>query len=370
MIRILLVDDQTLLCEVLKTWLEVEEDFEVIDVAHNGHEALSKIEMLHPDIVLMDIDMPEMNGLNATQIISERFPDVKVIFLSGHDEDDYLGKSLRAGAKGYLLKNTTAEELSEKVRYVYNTSNSENNAVKNAEGDMVAVAQTQLEELIETYRYKFQKQLEDVSSVAVKDVDYTEQIHQLESSLSKQHKVSLEKIQQENQKIRQENQRIQQKNQESWVAVNQELEEMKAKFLSVNQELEETKAQFINANQIFSGKMNQQIINLRKEVDAELKQSLENWSRERAALQEWAVQRDEMQVSAEEFQSRYRRELMSAINPFRTSFRDIDHQIRTMRNWLIGTVLLAAMSLTFSSWLLASNFVSNSNQSPETQVRE
>ena len=54
MIRILLVDDQTLLCEVLKTWLEVEEDFEVIDVAHNGHEALSKIEILHPDIVLME----------------------------------------------------------------------------------------------------------------------------------------------------------------------------------------------------------------------------------------------------------------------------------------------------------------------------
>jgi len=111
MIRILLVDDQTLLCEVLKTWLEVEDDFEIIGVAHNGNEALSQIESLSPDVVLMDIDMPEMDGLNATKIISERFPDVKVIFLSGHDEDDYLGKSLRAGAKGYLLKNTTAEEL-------------------------------------------------------------------------------------------------------------------------------------------------------------------------------------------------------------------------------------------------------------------
>lgn len=362
MIRILLVDDQTLLCEVLKTWLEVEEDFEVIDVAHNGHEALSKIEILHPDIVLMDIDMPEMNGLNATQIISERFPNVKVIFLSGHDEDDYLGKSLRAGAKGYLLKNTTAEELSEKVRYVYNANNSEANGAQKVEGDMVAVVQTQLEELIETYRYKFQKQLEDVSAASTKDIDYTEQIHKLESSLNKQQKTSLEKIQQETKKLQQENKqlhlenkKIQQENQESWDALRQELEDMKA--------------QFINANQIFSGKINQQIVNLRKDVDEELKQSIEDWSRERAALQEWAVQRDEMQVSAEEVQSRYRRELMSAVNPFRASFRDTDRQIRTMRNWLIGTVLLAAMSLTFSSWLLASNFVSNSNPSPETQVK-
>ena len=111
MIKILLVDDQALLCEVLKTWLDVEKDIQVLGVAHDGQKAIEAVEELQPDIVLMDIDMPQMNGLKATEIISQRFPQVKVIFLSGHDDDVYLGKSLRAGAKGYLLKNTTAEEL-------------------------------------------------------------------------------------------------------------------------------------------------------------------------------------------------------------------------------------------------------------------
>ena len=123
MIDILLVDDQALLCEVLKTWLDVEEDIQVAGVAHNGQEAIVQVEKLQPDIVLMDIDMPKMDGLNATKIITQRFPKVKVIFLSGHDDDTYLGKSLRAGAKGYLLKNTTAEELVRKIRSVYDDVN-------------------------------------------------------------------------------------------------------------------------------------------------------------------------------------------------------------------------------------------------------
>ncbi|MGL5075868.1 MAG: response regulator, partial [Waterburya sp.] len=91
MINILLVDDQALLCEVLKTWLDVEKDLQVVGVAHNGQEAIEQVEKLQPDIVLMDIDMPQMDGLNATKIISQRFPQVKVIFLSGHDDDAYLG---------------------------------------------------------------------------------------------------------------------------------------------------------------------------------------------------------------------------------------------------------------------------------------
>jgi YesN/AraC family two-component response regulator len=337
MIRILLVDDQTLLCEVLKTWLEVEEDFQVIGVAHNGNEALSKIEMLQPDIVLMDIDMPEMDGLNATQIISERFPEVKVIFLSGHDEDDYLGKSLRAGAKGYLLKNTTAEELADKVRYVYHNSN--NNTALTVNHDMVAAIQTQLEELMETYRHKFQKQLENSHQSEAVLTHYDVKLNEIEISLFQKQEEALKQIKQDNQS--------------TWESFYQEISSIHNQFNSANRNL--------------SSQVNQQMVNLKKELDSELGNALEDWSRQRVALQEWAVQRDEMQLSAEEFQSKYRRELMSTINPFRASFRDVDRQIRTMRNWLIGTVLLAAMSLTFSSWLLASNFISNSSNS--SQVR-
>ena len=85
MITILLVDDQALLCEMLKTWLDVEKDINVLGVAHNGQEAIAKVEQLQPDMVLMDIDMPQMDGLQATKIISQRFPKVKVIFLKDGD---------------------------------------------------------------------------------------------------------------------------------------------------------------------------------------------------------------------------------------------------------------------------------------------
>lgn len=335
MIRILLVDDQTLLCEVLKTWLEVEEDFQVIGVAHNGNEALSKIELLQPDIVLMDIDMPEMDGLNATQIISERFPEVKVIFLSGHDEDDYLGKSLRSGAKGYLLKNTTAEELAEKVRYVYHHHNQ---AALTVDNDLIVGIQTQLEELMETYRHKFQKQLESSDQSKSMLTKYDAKLEEIEISLNKQ--------QQALKKIRHETQ---------------------TNWQSVHQEISSIHTQFNNANRNLSSQVNQQIVNLKKDIDIELDKALEDWSRQRAALQEWAVQRDEMQLSAEQFQSQYRQELMSTINPFRAYVRDFDKQMRTMRNWLIGTVLLAAMSLTFSSWMLASNSISN--DSTNSQIK-
>lgn len=312
MIRILLVDDQTLLCEVLKTWLEVEDDFEVIGVAHNGNEALSQIESLGPDVVLMDIDMPEMDGLNATKIISEKFPNVKVIFLSGHDEDDYLGKSLRAGAKGYLLKNTTAEELADKVRYVYN--NDFSTSLSGDQDEAMVLMQSRLDELIETYRHKFQKQLEASNVVGGAVPEHYEN----------------------------------------------QLQEIK-------QELATVHSQLSDEDKKINSQMNQQLVNLKKDIDIELEKVLEDWSRQRSALQEWAVQKDEMQLSTEELQSRYRRELMSTINPFRASFRDMDNQMRTMRNWLIGTILLAAMSLTFSSWLIASNFISD--ETPKTQVR-
>lgn len=338
MIRILLVDDQALLCEVLKTWLEVEEDFEVIGVAHNGSEALSKIEMQRPDIILMDIDMPEMNGLDATKIITERFPEVKVIFLSGHEEDDYLGKSIRAGAKGYLLKNTTAEELAEKIRHVHCNSSS---LALSTDNEMIKTAQNQLEELIESYRQKFQKQWESNDRIGSVLSEYDRKLQEIEISLLDKQQECLQQIKQEN--------RLNDK------SLHQEIQLIKTKLNDTNHEL--------------SSQLNQQLVNLRKDVDIELNKALEDWSRQRSALQEWAVQRDEMRFSVEEFQSKYEQKLMTAISPFRTSFRDVDRQIRHLRNWLIGTILLAIMSLSFSSWIIASNFIDGNSRSSQVNNR-
>ncbi len=344
MIRILLVDDQALLCEVLKSWLDVEEDIQVVGIGHNGQEAIDQVNLLQPDIVLMDIDMPQMDGLKATRIICERFPQVKVIFLSGHDDDVYLGKSLRAGAKGYLLKNTTADELVKKIRSVY----SDVNLLESEKpGDSFVAVQTQLEELIETYRHKFQKQIEEYKN-SIENIDRIEQLeykyelrfNELEDQLNSSQASIISELEY--------------KNQSSWESIRQEL-------INVN-------SQFSQANRTLSSQFNQQLANLKQELNTKVSNSLDDWSRQRAALQEWAVQRDEMRPSMEEYESKNRHELMSVVNPIRASFRDVDKQVRVIRNWLIATGLLTVLALTFSGYLLISELGSgNSLDAPNQE---
>ena len=118
MIRLLLVDDQTLVSQGLQAMLNLEPDLEVVGIAHNGQAAIEQVEMLKPDVVLMDIRMPVMDGREATRIICQRFPDTKVLVLSTFDEDDYIAQSIKAGAKGYLLKDMPCEELAQAIRLV------------------------------------------------------------------------------------------------------------------------------------------------------------------------------------------------------------------------------------------------------------
>lgn len=119
MIRLLLVDDQELVCQGLRAILNLESDLEVVGVASNGQIAIRQVEALQPDVVLMDITMPIMDGREATRIICQRFPNSKVLVVSTSDEHDYITHSIKAGAKGYLLKNMPVEELAQAVRLVY-----------------------------------------------------------------------------------------------------------------------------------------------------------------------------------------------------------------------------------------------------------
>jgi DNA-binding NarL/FixJ family response regulator/uncharacterized protein involved in exopolysaccharide biosynthesis len=118
MIRILLVDDQKTVRESIRAWLEPEADFEVIGTASDGHSAIEQVELLKPDVVLIDMEMPGMNGVEATSIICRKFIGVKVIILSVHDGQEHLARSLQAGATGYLLKNTPKKELIEAISFV------------------------------------------------------------------------------------------------------------------------------------------------------------------------------------------------------------------------------------------------------------
>ena len=118
MTRILLVDDQTLICEILQTRLEAERDFQVVGYANSGQTAIQQVEKLQPDVIVMDIEMPKMNGLTAIKIIKDRFPQTRIIVLSGNNEAAFLAKALTAGAQGYLVKTNKAEDLASTIRFV------------------------------------------------------------------------------------------------------------------------------------------------------------------------------------------------------------------------------------------------------------
>lgn len=118
MIRLLLVDDQSLICQGLKAMLTLEPDLKVVGCADNGQIALELVATLKPDVVLMDIRMPVMDGREATRLITQQFPDTKVLVLSTFDDDLDIAQSMRAGAKGYLLKDMPAKELAEAIRLV------------------------------------------------------------------------------------------------------------------------------------------------------------------------------------------------------------------------------------------------------------
>jgi hemolysin D len=118
-IRILIVDDQKFVLELLQSYLKPEKDIEVVGIAENGQTALELAALLHPDIVLVDIEMPDMDGLMLTQTMTQHFSKTRVMVLSSHDSEDYIRKALAAGAQGYLLKNTPSQELIYAIRFVY-----------------------------------------------------------------------------------------------------------------------------------------------------------------------------------------------------------------------------------------------------------
>jgi len=116
MIRLLIVDDLRSVREILTHTLEIEPDIEIVGTACDGEAAIEKVELLHPDVVLMDLEMPKMDGLTATQIISERFSQTKVLILTVHDREEYLHRVLQIGARGYLLKAGPQAELIQAIR--------------------------------------------------------------------------------------------------------------------------------------------------------------------------------------------------------------------------------------------------------------
>jgi DNA-binding NarL/FixJ family response regulator len=118
MINVLVVDDQKLTHRLIETYLKTEEEIEIVGFANNGEEAIEKVSHLHPDIVLMDVEMPKIDGLSATKIITQKY-NTKVLILTVHDNEQHLSSALKNGARGYLLKTITAQELKNAISYAY-----------------------------------------------------------------------------------------------------------------------------------------------------------------------------------------------------------------------------------------------------------
>ncbi len=118
-ITILLVDDHALMREGLRQLLSLEDDLKVLDEAVNGLEAIHKIHQLQPDVVLMDISMPVIDGIAVTRQITQEFPEIFVIMLTMHHQDQQVLQAIKCGAHGYLLKTASSQELAQTIRQVH-----------------------------------------------------------------------------------------------------------------------------------------------------------------------------------------------------------------------------------------------------------
>ncbi len=119
MIKVLIADDQELIRQSLQIVLNSKADIEVCDVAADGQEVIRSIRKERPDVILMDIRMPKMDGVQCTKIIKENYPEIKIIILTTFDDDEYVYNALKFGASGYLLKGVSMDELENAIKTVY-----------------------------------------------------------------------------------------------------------------------------------------------------------------------------------------------------------------------------------------------------------
>ncbi|MDC3413578.1 response regulator transcription factor [Aquibacillus sp. 3ASR75-11] len=118
MIKVMLVDDHAVLRDGLKNILEMANDLTVVCEAVSGDEALLKLKKCDPDIVLMDINMPNTDGITVTEIIKKKYPNIKIVILTMYNHDEYFMSAIRVGADGYLLKDAPSEQVVEAIRQV------------------------------------------------------------------------------------------------------------------------------------------------------------------------------------------------------------------------------------------------------------
>lgn len=141
--KILLCDDQAVIRDGLEMLLNLEKDFQVVGSAHDGFEAVELAGKKSPDLVLMDLKMPGMNGIEATREIRRKYPNIKIIVLTTYDDDEWVFDAIRTGASGYLLKDTSRQKIIEAIRGTMDGKSFVDPAVAGKLMNQVASNQTQ-----------------------------------------------------------------------------------------------------------------------------------------------------------------------------------------------------------------------------------
>lgn len=119
MIRVLIADDMQIIREGIKMMLSLDNEIEVVGECVNGKELMNLLQVLQPDVILMDIKMPMIDGVEATKLVKEKYEEVKVLILTTFDDDEYIFEALKNGASGYMLKDAKVDELSKGIKTVY-----------------------------------------------------------------------------------------------------------------------------------------------------------------------------------------------------------------------------------------------------------
>lgn len=168
MIKILIADDQELIRKSLTIILNGRKNIQVIDAVENGQEVIASARNNRPDVVLMDVRMPKMDGVQCTKIMKENYPEVKIIILTTFDDDEYVYNALKFGADGYLLKGNSMDEMVDAIWEVYNGSSVINQEVTNkvvklfskmAKADYVGVGREKMVEELSKTEWKIIREI-------------------------------------------------------------------------------------------------------------------------------------------------------------------------------------------------------------------
>jgi DNA-binding NarL/FixJ family response regulator len=192
--KILLCDDQTVIRDGLEMLLNLEKDFQVVGLAEDGAEAVELATKKQPDLILMDLKMPIMNGIEATREISLKFPDIKILVLTTYDDDEWVFDAIRAGASGYLLKDTSRQKIVEAIRGTMEGKSFIDPAIAGKLLNHVSSKQTQPKSMLTDKLTERELDVLRLISKGVNNSDIADQLHLSEGTVRNRVSVILEKL--------------------------------------------------------------------------------------------------------------------------------------------------------------------------------